>query len=335
MAHGKDYVSFILEDIDDIKSFVAKISSTMFDYINENKQSKYILFYKYLTHSDLGTFGKATRVNRHDKNLLYYIKTDEMNNIENNTGRPFQTAHQSCIGLKKKFYDLAGLPQPRENDPYLINDYCNVLLCNENMEYFKGKYTKKVFEKLNKNFTFGKKSSWDFKNLDVFLNENDKFTNINLHCAVHGLGMEQDTEFRKLRHHLFKNDTFVILFEKNSNRNNMFLLFEKNPAFFSVIGESNKAYEKYQIMLRERLINNTLAKDNAANQSEIDDEVTRQQQSAWRKMLAQEMMGYTSNDGEVFCPITYITGNFEELGALFVASHIKGFSDPNTTNEEK
>lgn len=332
---GKDYVNFILEDRESIKNFIAKISSRMFEYINSKNNSKFVLFYKYLTHSDIATFGKATKVNSHDKNLLYYIKTEEMISIESKTGKPFQTAHQSCIGLKKKFYDLAGLPQPRENDPYLINNYCNVLLCNENMEYFKTGYTRRVFEALNKRVPLSGRSAWDINNLDVELDENSEFTSINLHCAVHGLGMEQDKEFHKLRHHLFKNDTFIILFEKNANRNNMFLLFEKNPAFFSVIGETNQSYVRYQNMIRQRLVNVTLGRDNAISEDENLDEVTRQQQSVWRKMLAQEMMGYTSNDGEVFCPITYITGNFEELGALFVASHIKGFSDPNTTNEEK
>ena len=51
----------------------------MFDYINEHPNSKFILFYKNLTHSDLPTFGKATRPDSHSKNLLYYIKESEMN----------------------------------------------------------------------------------------------------------------------------------------------------------------------------------------------------------------------------------------------------------------
>ena len=47
------------------------------------------------------------------------------------------------------------------------------------------------------------------------------------------------------------------------------------------------------------------------------------------------MMAYTQNSNSVFCPLTYITADFDTLGTLFVASHIKGFKDPNTTNEEK
>ena len=332
MAHGKDYINFILEDRIKIKDFIAKISAKMFDYINEHPNSKFILFYKNLTHSDLPTFGKATRPNSLSKNLLYYIKESEMRNIERNTSKPFQTAHQSCIGLKAKLYDLVSLPQPRENDPYLLNDYCNVLIVNDNMPYFNSRYTKLVFEKLGKEIVGRAKDNWDFDSINVSLSNGD-FTQISLHVAVHGLGMSEDEEFHKLRHHMFKGDTFALLFEINKETKNMFILLEKNPIFFSIIGETNKAYEDCQRKLRERLINRTLNRKNAA--SDINGEVTRQQQAEWRKMLANEMMGYTSVDSQIFCPFTYITVDLDKLGALFVASHIKAFSDENTTDEEK
>lgn len=102
MPQGKDYISFIVKDIDLIKDFIAKINSKMLDYIISHPNSKFILFYKNLTHSDLPTFGKATRINELSKNLLYYINENEMLNIERKTGKPFQTSHQSCIGLRKK-----------------------------------------------------------------------------------------------------------------------------------------------------------------------------------------------------------------------------------------
>lgn len=335
MAQGKDYVNFILDDKSQIKDFVAKISTSMFDYMNENSDSKYILFYKYLTHADLATFGKATRVNSLDKNLLYYIKEDEMQNVEERTNRPFQTTHQSCIGLKAKLYSMVGLPNPRTVDPYLINEYMNVYLVNDNMEYFSSKYTKRVFELLGKSVPETGRGAWDFDNLNVKTTA-EKLTPIDLHVAVHGLGVAEDEEFHKLRHHLFKGDTFILLFEMNRTKgNSMYILLEKNPAFFSLIGATNKTYEEYQKLLRKRLINKTLSKENAVDEDNLDDEVTRQQQSTWRKMLANEMMGYTQVNDEVFCPFTYIGANFNELGALFVASHIKGFKDPNTTNEEK
>lgn len=333
--NGKEYVNFLLEDREKIKDFIAEISNEMYEYILKHQSSEFVLFYKYITHSDLATFGKATRVDSLDKNLLYYIKTEEMKQIEENTNKPFQTAHQSCIGLKEKFYELANLPKPRENDPYLINDYMNVLLVNNNMHYFTSEYTKKIFNRLNKTIGKGSLRFWDFPNLDVNLSSGE-FTSIPLHCAVHGLGMSEDIEFHKIRHHLFKGDTFIILVEKNKlTPSNMFIMFEKNPIFFSILGETNQSYEDYQKLIRKRLVNKTLAKENAVEDVLETDEVTRQQQSAWRKMLAKEMMGYTQVDSQIFCPLTYITADFNKLGSLFVASHIKGFKDPNTTNEEK
>lgn len=345
MPSGKNYTSFILTDIDTIKKFVGQMSIEMFDYIDSHKQSNFILFYKHITHSDLATFGKATHPNSHDKNLLYYIETKDMLEIEKNTKKPFQTAHQSCIGLKTELYDLVGLPQPRETDPYKINDYMNVYVVNQNMNYFCTKYTKIVFGKLGKQIP-SRSRSWNMNDLDVTLSTN-QFTPIDLHVAVHGLGMEEDKDFHKIRHHIFKGDSVLLLFELNEKpiknkdgtyiktNNNMFLLFEKNPIFFNLIGEVNSDYVKYQERTRRRLINQVTAKSNALGNETLDDEVTRQQQSAWRMMLANEMMAYTQTPREVFCPFTYITIDFDKLGTLFVASHIKGFSDPNTTNEEK
>lgn len=334
MPAGKSYTSFILEDQNTIIDFVGQISTEMYDYIEEHQRdSRFVLFYKHLTHSDLATFGKATHPNSHEKNLLYYIKTDDMLEVERKTNKPFQTAHQSCIGLKMELYDLVGLPQPRETDPYAINDYMDVYVVNNNMKYFTSLYTQKVFDKLGKEVN-PRSRAWDFNNLDVRLSDG-QFTPIDLHVAVHGLGMEQDTDFHKIRHHLFKGDTLVLLFElpNDGSEKKMYLLFEKNPIFFSLIGEVNAAYVRYQERIRRRLINRVTGRTNAVE--DLTDEVTRQEQAAWRNMLANEMMGYTQESRQIFCPLTYITVDFDKLGSLFVASHIKGFSDPNTTNEEK
>lgn len=93
--------NFIVEDRSNLVNFIAKVSTEMFDYIKNKSDSQFVLFYKYITHSDLATFGKATHTDSHHKNLLYYIDVDEMKNIEEKTKRSFQTAHQSCIGLRE------------------------------------------------------------------------------------------------------------------------------------------------------------------------------------------------------------------------------------------
>lgn len=322
----------IVEDVDKIKNLIGNISSDMYDYIDTKNNSKWVMFYKYLTHSDLPTFGKATKVNSYDKNLLYYIKEEDMINIEEKTKKPFQTAHQSNIGLSMEFYNKINLPNPRKVSSYKVNDYMNVKIVNSNIKYFTSKYTQLVFEKLDKKIRNPK--SWNFKKLDIKLS-NSMFTEIPLDIAVHGIGTKSSLEFHKLRHHMFKGDTFVLLYEENANEKNLFIILEKNPLFFSIIGETNVEYMKYQKRTRSKLIGNIQNRDNAISLKDIEETVTRQQQSVWRKMLANEMMGYTQEQNQVFCPFTYITANFENLSPLFVASHIKAFSDPNTTDEEK
>lgn len=334
---GKEYQSAVLEDRAKIEEFLMSANPQMFEYIKEHDSSKFVLFYKYITHSDIATFGKATQANSHQKNYLYYISTQDMLNVEENTQKTFQTAHQSNIGLKKEFYDLVGLPNPRAINQYNINDYMNVVLVNDSVEYFKTEYTYRIFEKMDR-IPSGK--NWNFLELDVKLEEGN-FTPIDLHCAVHGIGTSQDVEFHKLRHHLFKGDTIIFLAELYSGaipkKDNLFVIVEKNPAFFSVLGLVNSNYEKYLKEVREQRNIKATNKNNAVDLESLDnnEELTRVQQSGWRNMLAKEMMGYTQEDGLVFCPFTYITADFDSASPLFVASHIKGFKDKNTTNEEK
>lgn len=71
MKRNSDYVSFIITDQTAIREFISKVSDTMYEYINANEDSSFVLFYKYLTHSDLPTFGKATRPNSLSQNMMY------------------------------------------------------------------------------------------------------------------------------------------------------------------------------------------------------------------------------------------------------------------------
>lgn len=333
MARGKQYTNILVTDKDKILDIVEEISPKMTNYIQNTKDSSFVLLYKSINHSDLPTFGKATKQNTLEKNILYYLTIDEMNQIQEKNSDSFKTAHQSCISLSNNFYSLTPLPDPRDVETYLINDYCSVYLVNDSLEYFTSEYTKKILKKLDKL----KSVDWDFNNLDIDIAQDDWKTPIKISCAVHGLGVSSDDDFHKLRHHIFKSDNFAILYENNSKQNVLYILLEKNPAFYSVLGLANKSYINYMELMRKRLVNSVQQQNNAVdnNSLEQEDEVTRQQQSKWRLMLAKEMMGYTLVEGQVFCPFTYITADFEELSALFVASHIKGFKDPKTTNEEK
>ena len=327
--------SCLEKDTEKITEFLSNISGTMYDYINEHSGSQYIMFYKYLTHSDLPTFGKSTKSNSLDKNFLYYLSKKEMEDIESQTEKPFQTAHQSSIGLKRAFYTSIGVPDPRE-EIYLLNDYMDVLVVNDNLKYFKSEYTKKIFDKLEKPYNGSTViKSWNFDKLDIALDEDSAFTPLELHVAVHGLGERKDEDFHKLRHHIFKGDTFILLCELNENYKRLFIILEKNPIFFSILGETNDDYEEYKIKTKDRLTTQITNKYSEVAEAEIDYEVNLKMQLVWRNMLAKEMMGYTPVNRQVFCPITYITLDYDELGTLLVATHIKGINDEKTTAEEK
>ncbi len=328
--------SFIITDKSKIIDFVAHISEKMATFMDlpEHRSSKFVLFYKYVTHSDLPTFGKSTdsRVSYKERlkaNLLYYPSVDEMYDIENKTNSQFPTTKQSNIGLKKDFYRELGLHDPRDNG-YILD---NVFLVNDTLKYFTSKYTERIFQKTNKDY-LNKIDYCNLKNLDIDISEGD-FTQIKLNVAAHGIGTSDNLEFHKLRHHIFKGDTLIIIGEKTTSDTNLYLMVEKNPMFFSILGIKNDAYLNYLQNVRKQLVVSMTNKDNVVNNVDIEDEVTRAQQGEWRKMLAKEMMGYTQNENEVFCPFTYIGGDFYHLSPLFIASHIKGFKDENTSTEEK
>ncbi len=344
MAYNKH--SFVIDSKDDIVDLLEDVSNDMVEYIKTSTHN-FVLFYKHLTHSDLPTFGKATKPNDHEKNYLYYLTKEEMLEIEQKIGKPFQTAHQSNIGLSKDFYDKVKIPEPRNSkDIYSICDkQSNVYLVNDSLKYFNSEYTERVFNILKKMPKNTKKRN--FNNLQ--LNLVDKFTSIDLHVAVHGIGTERDVEFHVLRHFMFKGDTFMFLCELGSIKN-FFILPERNPSFFNIIGENNELYTNYlKQKQNKRLIeiqNKLNAETSRISQQQIEnkfennnyiidlrEENTRKFQQKRRNRLAKEMMAFSADPEQVFCPFTFITINFDSLGALFVASHIKEFSECN--EEEK
>lgn len=101
-------------------------------------------------------------------------------------------------------------------------------------------------------------------------------------------------------------------------------MLEKNPRFFTLIGESNATWEKFLNDSNKQELFNLLKKDEL---SYGEAEKTRKNQNKWRNLLADEMMSYTTTDDEIFCPLTYITANFSSVGTLFRASHIKAFNE--------
>lgn len=308
------------EDVDKMLTIIE--SDFMRKYINENIDSKYTLIYKYLTHSDIIAPGKRNERQGIEKNHLNYLSLEAMKEMERKNQK-FETAHQTCIAVSDTFCEKLGMPAGRGNQRY-VEQFADVYLVNDTLEYFDISYTKSVFEKLDK------MPNWNFDNYRVNLDTEKGITKINLTYAAHGVGTARDIEFHKLRRSLFRNDRIMFLIENRpDSQNNVFILLSKNPVFYTILGIKNDKWLKIaeeDIKRKEY----ELTQQKNVNTEEI---VDRRQQAAWRKRLAEEMMNYTTNEYEVFCPLTYITVNYENAGTLFRASHIKRYAD--CSNQEK
>lgn len=326
---SKKNQTYVTDNVDNIISFMDSKSPFMHEYVKDHIKSRFLLIYKYLTHSDLTNRGKRNGNKEDvDRNFLYYLSVDEMKEIEQMQGIEFESAKQSNIGVPEIFYNALGIPQLQrrhglqnsQHEHIIINNYANVYLVNDTMKYFAFDYTKRILNAL------GKHPIWENEDLNVNLRQGD-ITPIQISHAIHGLGTSDDLEFRKLRFSMFKNDILMLLIElRPDNTRNLFVMLEKNPKFFSILGIANEKWEAYSIKEQkkaEQIIKNKtiIEKD--------EEEKTRNQQAKWRQLLAEEMMNYTTVDGELFCPFTYITCNYESLGTLFRASHIKAFEDCN------
>ena len=311
---------YFINDKDKIAEFIESKSQSMFNYINANKNSEYFLFYKYITHSDLISSGKRNEKQGFDKNYLYYLTPEENAEI----GSEQSTAHQSCISCCKEFYETFGIPEHSAGaSQVVINKFANVYIVNDTLKYFNSSYTSQVISSLNKSVP-----NWVNKDNDISVLQDNEFTPIQITRAAHGFGVEKDIEFHKLRKSIFKNDIFVLLIEKTNANINIFILLEKNPIFFTIIKESNIAWQSYAEK-QQKKIESTLR----TNKLVEEDIKSRAQQSPWKTKLAEEMMNYTTTKGEVFCPLTYIKGQFDNLSSLFIASHIKRFEDCESPKE--
>lgn len=312
-----------IKKTEDVEKMLTIIESDfMRNYINEHRDSNYTLIYKYLTHSDIIAPGKRNERQGIEKNYLNYLSLEAMQEMERKNQK-FETAHQTCIAVSDTFCEKLGMPIGRGDQRY-VEQYADVYLVNDTLEYFNINYTKEILEKLDK------MPSWNFDDYVLDLDNEKEITKINLTYAAHGVGTARDVEFHKLRRNLFRNDRIMFLIENKTNsQNNVFILLSKNPVFYTILGIKNNKWLKIaEEDIRRKEYELTQQKN--VNTEEI---VDRRQQAAWRKRLAEEMMNYTTNEYEVFCPLTYITVNYENAGTLFRASHIKRYAD--CSNQEK
>lgn len=301
------------------------------DMMKNEDNISYTLFQKYLSHSDLIAAGKRLGKDQTvDKNYLYYLSNSEMEELSRH--QTMESAKQSNIGMPSEFYDYIEAPklqrrqgiQTTEHEHPSLNKYADVYLVNDTLKYFNIQYTKKVFDNLGKNV------NWNYEKYEINLN-NSSFTPIELSYAIHGLGIEEDLEFHKLRRSFFKGDSFMCLVRKDltNKKQEIYILLEKNPIFFTIVGEGNKNWEKYLTLKNAKDLHKLIQEDNLSKE---ESEKNRNLQGKWKDMLAAEMMNYTSVENQVFCPFTYITADYQNLKTLYRASHIKEFS--KCTSEE-
>ena len=324
----KDNIKITL-DINVIKKCVN--SKTMLDYIDKHLDSTYVLIYKYLTHSDLISSWKRSEKQWLDHNLLNYLSIKTMEEMAMQ-GNVFETAHQSCITLPKFFSNTLWFETDRKKNwwtiQYHIEDYANIYLVNDTLDFFSPEYTTKILNILGKDL-------WKWKFNEYVNLQSWDFTQINLTWAAHGIWTEQDTEFHKLRKHLFRWDTLLTLIENRWWIKNIFMMFDKNPRFFTILWIKNETWLKLTELKISKIkhefskVTNLGISENIDGENNIISEVTRAKQSSWRKQLAEEMMNYSVHDNEIFCPLTWIRVDFDKVWTLFRASHIKAYKDSN------
>lgn len=245
------------EDKRIIKEFVSTRSVSMSEYLKKaDAESKFFMWYKYLTHSDLTTRGKRTNSSDgFERNLLYYLSVEEMIALQNQfPDKVFESAKQSNIGMPEEFYLKTGIPriqrrkgqQTSNHNWILFNDYLDVYLVNDTLYYFSMYYSEKTMNALGKEMP----SRW--KGAEIVLDKSKPFTDISLHEAIHGIGVEADTVFHSLRLTMFLNDTIIFICEKQKGSQNLFIMLEKNAQFYYVNGLRDKKWMDAERIRRYR-----------------------------------------------------------------------------------
>lgn len=126
-----------IKNYKEIKNKITDVSKYMFEYLDKNPKNEYLLYFKKITHSDLVTSGKRTRLSQSNyRNYLYYKTKEQLDEEEKNNPSQSLTAHQSNITISKNiildFLDLKTLKNVHNID---LHNYCDVLLMNDTLNF--------------------------------------------------------------------------------------------------------------------------------------------------------------------------------------------------------
>ncbi len=313
---------FSTRNVDIIKDMVSVLSPKMNAYISENTNSNFILWYKDIKHADLmscGKFrpqtskkvkGRTVKIKRpvikYSKNSLNYFTVEQMTKSKTK----ISTNHQSNIYITPLLEKL-GIKDNAVNLD--LSDYANFFVVNETLKYFTYEYTELVIKKL------GKDSEKCFNQYTI--DEDNWVTQLSISKGPHGIGTQNDKLFQEIRKNVFVQDRIYFLLEENGAKNNIFILLEKFPLFYSISGQSNDSWCRYLISSREKYENLLRA------QNPIEDFDGRGPQARWKDNLAFEMMHYINQEDTIKCPLTNIRANYNSIKTLFRASHIVPYSE--------
>ena len=291
MSTKNDY--FYLEKI---MTFADVVTSGKKGYVSADKKEK-------------GAFSEAKIAERAEKNYLFYSTKNEIANYERINKRNklfFCETHQSNISMPLAFYEFLGLEGgARANKGLLLNSdkyHCYLVnACLRNL--FEENLTSSTLQKLSRSKTGNQ----------LIHNIEEDYTLVDVHIAVHGLGIKNDNELHNLRKNIFAKDKMCVLIEKDMNGSyRLYFMFYRNPKFYLL---NNISMPSFLI-------------SDIDNEEDEKHQESRKGQTRWRNTLAEYALTLSVDDtSKVVCPFTLVEVSYPAEATLLRASHIKAYAE--------
>lgn len=227
----------IIDNIEEIKRYLNIGNYIPNDVLTNDV--RFILFRKYLTHSDLVNIGKGNFYeNGYQKRYILYY--DNIKELEKYTTK-LPIAKQSNITLPSEFYDVI----MKESLEYIgrwrnIASKYTCLIPKSIKADFNLEDIDKISKKNGKNSY--KNADRKFSELENYsIDYNDNFLMIDrVSIAAHGIGVKSDKALYGLRSLMFKGDVLNILV--NLDDRILYIVPERNERYYFEVGKINKDY---------------------------------------------------------------------------------------------
>ena len=144
-------------------------------------------------------------------------------------------------------------------------------------------------------------------------NIEEDYTLVDVHIAVHGLGIKNDKELHNLRKNIFAKDKMCVLIEKDMNGSyRLYFMFYRNPKFYLL---NNISMPSFLI-------------SDIDNEEDEKHQESRKGQTRWRNTLAEYALTLSVDDtSKVVCPFTLVEVSYPAEATLLRASHIKAYAE--------